>query len=91
MSKAFIIAFVAAVAVIGVLIWIGRISVWLAQALTECGRLDVAASLIADLPEFQEAEEINSRFYTVIEFHLAKGDIDEARRLIRRCLPSVAG
>jgi class 3 adenylate cyclase len=65
---------------LGVLIWIGRISVWLAQSLTECGRLDEAAALIADLPEFQEAEEINSRFFTVIEFHLARGDVAAACR-----------
>ena len=65
---------------LGVLIWVGRISVWLAQALTECGRLDEAASLVADLPEFQEAEELNARFFTVIQFHLARGDIEEACR-----------
>jgi class 3 adenylate cyclase len=63
---------------LGVLIWVGRISVWLAQALTECGRLDEAASLVAELPDFQESEEINSRFFTVIQLHLARGEIDEA-------------
>jgi class 3 adenylate cyclase len=65
---------------LGVLIWVGRISVWLAQALTECGRLAEAAALVAELPEFQEAEELNARFFTVIQFHLARGDIEEACR-----------
>ena len=67
----------------GVLIWIGRATVWLAQELTECGRLDEAASLVAELPDFQEAEEINARLYTVIQFHLARGEIDEACREAR--------
>ncbi|MDQ6919372.1 MAG: AAA family ATPase [Candidatus Dormibacteraeota bacterium] len=68
---------------LGVVIWTARATVWLVEDLTECGRLEEAASLVPDLPDFQEAEEINARLFTIINFHLAKGELEEACREAR--------